>query len=253
MLLSAARLATVGVPRVRILGIDPGTVRLGYGVIDRWGPGRIAYVECGVIAPSPRLDRFQRLACIGRELRDVVAELRPDVIAMEDAFFGKNVQSTLALGEARGVALFVAADAELSVSGYAPARVKQTIVGHGAATKDQINFLVRALLSLRRPPAADAADALAIAICHARLSSANAKLTAFHVGTDRHRRSRLDGADPKPDGTRRKRAVDPSAEATDAKRPPEHKLDAPDRARAGKNDADAYPAAAAADRKAARP
>lgn len=177
-MLLVARAVTDGVPRLRVLGVDPGTVRLGYGVIDRYTPARIAYVECGVIAPPARLDRFARLACIGRELRDVVAELRPDVIAIEDAFFGKNVQSTLALGEARGVALCIASDAGLEVAGYAPARVKQTIVGHGAATKDQMGFLVRALLSLRRAPEPDAADALAIAICHARLSSAQAKLVA---------------------------------------------------------------------------
>jgi crossover junction endodeoxyribonuclease RuvC len=87
---------------------------------------------------------------------------------MEQAFFGKNVQSTLALGEARGVAIFVVGDAGLKIAGYAPAHVKQTIVGHGAASKQQIGFLVRALLTLRRVPEPDAADALAIAICHAR-------------------------------------------------------------------------------------
>ena len=90
---------------------------------------------------------------------------------MEEAFFGVNVQSTLALGEARGVALFVASECGLLVSGYPPATVKKTVVGHGRATKDQIGYLVRALLSLRRTPAPDAADALAIAICHARCAS----------------------------------------------------------------------------------
>ena len=87
---------------------------------------------------------------------------------MEEAFFGINVQSTLALGEARGVALFVAAEQGLTVTGYPPATVKKAVVGHGRATKEQIGFLVRALLSLRRTPEPDAADALAIAICHAR-------------------------------------------------------------------------------------
>jgi crossover junction endodeoxyribonuclease RuvC len=98
---------------------------------------------------------------------------------MEEAFFGKNVQSTLALGEARGVALFVAAEQGLSISGYSPATVKQSVVGHGRATKDQVAYLVRALLSLRRVPAPDAADALAIAICHARSAArAPARLRA---------------------------------------------------------------------------
>jgi crossover junction endodeoxyribonuclease RuvC len=108
------------------------------------------------------------LAEIGRGLREVIAEVRPDAIAMEEAFYGVNVQSTIALGEARGVALFVAAEEGLEVTGYPPATVKKSVVGHGRATKDQIGFLVRALLSMRRTPAPDAADALAIAICHAR-------------------------------------------------------------------------------------
>jgi crossover junction endodeoxyribonuclease RuvC len=153
---------------MRILGIDPGSLRLGYGVIDRIGPARLSYVECGVIGAPARMDRSGRLMTIGRGLRELVEELRPDQVAIEQAFYGKNVQSTLALGEARGVVSFVVSEAGLKVSGYAPAQVKRTIVGHGAATKQQIGYLVRALLSLRRVPEPDAADALAIAICHAR-------------------------------------------------------------------------------------
>jgi crossover junction endodeoxyribonuclease RuvC len=141
--------------RVRILGIDPGSLRL-------------SYVECGVIVAPPRMERALRLTTIGRGLRELLDELSPDEVAMEQAFYGKNVQSTLALGEARGAVTFIVCDQGLSLSGYAPARVKRTIVGHGAATKGQIGYLVRALLCLRRVPEPDAADALAIAICHAR-------------------------------------------------------------------------------------
>jgi crossover junction endodeoxyribonuclease RuvC len=154
--------------RVRILGIDPGSLRLGYGVVDRVGKAQLRYVECGVISAPARLPRCERLVSIGRSLRELVDELRPDETAMELAFYGKNAQSTLALGEARGVASFVASDRGLPVVGYAPALVKRSIVGHGAATKQQIGYLVRALLGLRRVPEPDAADALAIAICHAR-------------------------------------------------------------------------------------
>jgi crossover junction endodeoxyribonuclease RuvC len=154
--------------RVRILGIDPGSLRLGYGVIDRVGKAGLAYVECGVITAPAHKVRAERLVTIGRGLREVLDELRPDEVALEQAFYGKNVQSALALGEARGVATFVVTDRGLPVAGYAPALVKRTIVGHGAATKQQIGYLVRALLSLRRVPEPDAADALAIAICHAR-------------------------------------------------------------------------------------
>jgi crossover junction endodeoxyribonuclease RuvC len=155
---------------LRILGIDPGSLRLGYGVIESAGAGAssVTYVECGVISASPRDARSVRLGEIGRGLRDLIEEVRPDVVAMEEAFFGVNIQSTLALGEARGVALFIASEYGLLVIGYPPATVKKTVVGHGRATKEQIGYLVRALLSLRRTPEADAADALAIAICHAR-------------------------------------------------------------------------------------
>jgi crossover junction endodeoxyribonuclease RuvC len=159
---------------VRIVGIDPGTLRLGYGVIDKAGPARMSYVECGVISAPAREARMARLHTIGRGLRELLQEVRPDAVAIEEAFYGKSVQSTLALGEARGVALFVAAECGLPVSGYAPAKVKSTVVGHGRASKEQVAFLVRALLSLRRTPAADAADALAIAICHARHGGAAA-------------------------------------------------------------------------------
>jgi crossover junction endodeoxyribonuclease RuvC len=157
----------------RILGIDPGTLRLGYGVVERISPAVVRYVECGTITAPARFSRAQRLAEIGRGLREIVAELHPNAVAMEEAFFGKNVQSTLALGEARGVALLIAGEASLTVTGYAPAAVKKAVVGHGRASKDQIAYLVRATLRLRRTPPADAADALAIAICHARGSWAN--------------------------------------------------------------------------------
>jgi crossover junction endodeoxyribonuclease RuvC len=154
----------------RIVGIDPGTLRLGYGVIDQLGPGRATYVDCGVITASPREPRQARLLTIGRDLRDLLIEHQPDVVAMEDAFFGKNVQSTLALGEARGVALFVAQEQGLALAGYPPTRVKQIITGRGAAEKSQVGFFVKALLGLRRTPSPDAADALAIALCHARMT-----------------------------------------------------------------------------------
>jgi crossover junction endodeoxyribonuclease RuvC len=167
-----ARIAAASpVGSLRILGIDPGTLRLGYGMIERHGPAKVSYVECGVISAPARDDRFTRLAEIGRSLRELLGDLRPHVVAMEEAFFSKNVQSTLALGEARGVALFVASDYGLRVSGYPPATVKKSVVGHGRASKDQIAYLVRALLSMRRVPSADAADALAVAICHARCAS----------------------------------------------------------------------------------
>jgi crossover junction endodeoxyribonuclease RuvC len=156
---------------IRVLGIDPGTLRLGYGVVEHDGGSTLRYVECGVITAPAHEPRPARLAEIGRGLRELLLEVRPNAVAMEEAFYGKNVQSTIALGEARGVAIFVASEQGLSVSGCAPPVIKQSVVGSGRATKDQIGFLVRALLSLRRTPAPDAADALAIAICHARAAT----------------------------------------------------------------------------------
>jgi crossover junction endodeoxyribonuclease RuvC len=153
---------------VRILGVDPGTLRLGYGVVDANGPA-LSYVECGVITAPAQQPRVQRLLTIGRELRDLLHELSPDVVALEEAFFGKNVQATIALGEARGVVLFVARDHGLPVAGYPPAKVKQIVVGHGRAPKPQVAYLIRATLGMKRTPVADAADALAIALCHARV------------------------------------------------------------------------------------
>ncbi len=157
-------------PTVRVLGIDPGTVRMGYGIVEAsvQRPSVMRYIECGVIAIPGRKPRAERLALIGRTLREIIAEMRPGVVAMEEAFYGENVQSTIALGEARGVALFLAGDAELAIHGYPPATVKSTVAGHGAATKTQIAFMVKAILSMRRPPESDAADALAVAICYLR-------------------------------------------------------------------------------------
>jgi crossover junction endodeoxyribonuclease RuvC len=132
------------------------------------GGSTIRYVECGIISAPATQSRALRLLEIGRGLRELFLEMRPAAIAMEEAFFGKNVQAALALGEARGVALLIAGEAGVSICGYSPATVKKAVVGHGRATKDQIAYLVRATLKLRRVPTPDAADALAIAICHAR-------------------------------------------------------------------------------------
>jgi crossover junction endodeoxyribonuclease RuvC len=173
------------VARQRILGLDPGTLRLGYGVIDLRGPGRHDYVDCGVICAPARVPRDARLLTIGRDLRELLRELDPDVVAMEQAFYSKNAQATLALGEARGVALFVAQEEGLTPVGYPPARIKQIVTGRGAATKVQMAFFVRALLKLRRAPASDAADALAIALCHARVQRMVGALAPSGAGTAR--------------------------------------------------------------------
>ncbi len=149
---------------MRILGVDPGTRRCGYGVIDA-RPGRLAYVECGVIEPPARAPLEERLAELGATLAEVIGELAPSLVAVEDVFHGVDARAALTLGHARGVALAAAGAARLPVIAYAPATVKRSVVGWGRAAKPQVAEVVRALLALKRAPRPDAADALAVAIC----------------------------------------------------------------------------------------
>lgn len=152
---------------LRILGIDPGSRITGYGVIEVSGP-RVAHVASGSIRCKP-LTLAERLKYIHAVLADVVAEHHPDEVAVESVFVRRNVNSALVLGHARGVALLALAQAGLDVREYAPAQIKSAIVGNGRAEKRQIQYLVRAMLGLRETLKPDAADALAIALCHARL------------------------------------------------------------------------------------
>lgn len=148
-----------------ILGIDPGTRRTGYAVIET-GPDIPYLLESGTLAPSPRQAFPERLLEIYRGLFDVVERFQPDEIAVESVFVKHNVSAALKMGHMRGVALLVAALHEIQVGEYSPAEVKQAIVGSGAASKDQVKFMVRALLRLAEAPAEDEADALAVALCH---------------------------------------------------------------------------------------
>lgn len=164
---------------MRILGIDPGSRICGYGVIDERG-GELSYVECGVLTAPEGRPMEQRLGEIARGLREVIGELAPAVVAIEDVFSHQNVRSALALAQARGMALAVVGLAGLSVASYPPASVKKAVSGSGRADKDQIARMVQALIGLRSLPRADATDALAVAIAHgqavrptaARLASA---------------------------------------------------------------------------------
>ena len=160
---------------MRILGVDPGSRRCGYGVVDSDG-GRLVYVECGVIELPPRAPLEERLGELLTVLDETVVELAPAVVAVEDVFHGIDARAALTLGQARGVALAVAGRRSLTVAAYAPARIKRSVTGYGRATKEQVTEVVRVLLSLRRAPRADAADALAVAICHAFHDSPMARL-----------------------------------------------------------------------------
>jgi crossover junction endodeoxyribonuclease RuvC len=177
---------------VRILGLDPGSRICGYGVLDETA-GELRYVECGVLtAPEDRAmeNRLGEIAC---GLRDVIAELAPDIVAIEDVFVHQNARSALALAQARGMALAVVGIAGLQVASYPPAMVKQTVTGSGAAPKEQITRMVQALLGLRSAPRADAGDALAVAITHGRtLRASSAKLVPASIPA----RSRAGGRTP---------------------------------------------------------
>ena len=150
-----------------ILGIDPGSVVTGYGVIDHQ-KRQMKLVECGCIkmkAGSPLPARLKR---IYDGICEVLDRCGPEQVAIESTFSGKSPKSALTLGHARGVAMLASANAELPISEYAPREIKQSVVGTGAASKEQIQYMVQMLLKLPRPPRpSDAADAVAIAICHA--------------------------------------------------------------------------------------
>jgi crossover junction endodeoxyribonuclease RuvC len=151
---------------VRILGIDCGTERTGYGIIESDGK-RHAPVAFGVIKTNPREEMADRLTLIARGLREVIALHAPAAAVIEEAFAAKNQQSALKLAQVRGVAMVVAREALVAVHEYSPREIKMSVVGYGNAEKAQVQLMVKALLGLETAPPADAADALAAAICHA--------------------------------------------------------------------------------------
>jgi len=152
---------------VRIIGIDPGTIVTGYGIVDR-KRSAVSFVACGCIVNRPHVPLPVRFLKIHRELGEVLDAYRPAEMAVEGIFFCRNVKTALALGEARGIAMLAAAERGLGVFEYAPRRVKQAILGRGGADKAQVQFMVKAILGLPEAPRpADAADALALALCHA--------------------------------------------------------------------------------------
>ena len=151
---------------IRILGIDPGSSATGWGVIDASG-ARLSFVAAGVFRPKRALARAEKLAFIFDALAALIAERRPDEAAVEATFVNSNPQDALVLGEARGIALLAPARAGLGVAEYAANTVKKSVVGRGHAEKAQVQAMVRVLLPASGALAADAADALALAICHA--------------------------------------------------------------------------------------
>lgn len=155
---------------MRILGIDPGSRVCGYGVVDVVDDrgDALVYVECGVLTAPEERPMEARLGELARALREVLDELAPACVAVEDVFSHQNPRSALALAQARGMALAVVGLRGLTVASYAPALVKRTVAGSGRADKEQVARMVQGLIGLRSLPRADATDALAVAITHAR-------------------------------------------------------------------------------------
>jgi crossover junction endodeoxyribonuclease RuvC len=151
---------------VRIFGIDPGSARTGYGCVET--DGRVArLVTCGAITATARDSFPQRLARIHRELSALIASCAPDCVAIESLFSAVNARTALKLGHARGVAMLAAVECGCPVVEYTPAAVKRAVVGYGRAEKHQVQQMIKLLLGLSKPPSPhDAADALAVAICH---------------------------------------------------------------------------------------
>jgi crossover junction endodeoxyribonuclease RuvC len=160
---------------MRVMGIDPGTREAGFGVIDQAG-NRLAFVDCGVVRASRNGSVPDRLRAIFEGLRDAVAAYRPEVVSIEEVFYGKNVAAALRMGEGRGVAMVAAAQPGVEIVEYSAASIKRSVVGNGRATKEQVQEMVRLVLGLREPPRPDhAADALAMAICHCNRSRLRAR------------------------------------------------------------------------------
>jgi crossover junction endodeoxyribonuclease RuvC len=173
------------------LGIDPGTLHLGWGVVSRAG-NRLEHIAHGVIDLDPKLPLAKRLTHIEVGLNALVERYRPTVGSVEGLFFHKDAQAAAKLGHARGVVLLSLARAGVDIAEYPPARVKRTIVGNGQAEKKQVAMMIRAVLSLNELPRPDAADALALAVTHLRLGPLIERLgeRALQTSSGKSRRRR---------------------------------------------------------------
>lgn len=151
---------------MRVLGIDPGSESLGWGILDG-GPLKYKGIAYGVVRPGRGLPFPKRLSKIHADLTEVISKYEPEVLAIEEAFFAKNAKVAIKLGQVRGVVLLIGETNGLEIAEYSPRLIKQTIVGYGNAEKPQVQEMVRVLLKLEKiPEPHDAADALATGICH---------------------------------------------------------------------------------------
>src|SRR5208337_3862242 len=191
---------------MRVLGIDCGTEYTGYGIVDLLSDvgnnassharnsDRLVCIVCGAIKVSPRDPMPTRLSRISTGLQELIAQHRPDRVAIEDVFYAANVKSALKLGQVRGVAMLAAASAGLEVAEYSPLSIKSAVVGYGRAEKHQVQQMVTRLLNLDQiPEPADAADALAIAICHLHTAATRERQSPIDCHPERSSPPRLRG------------------------------------------------------------
>lgn len=169
----------------RILGIDPGSRFTGYGIIEHVG-NKVSFLHCGTLSLGGA-DIPERLGAIFSGLSAVLTEWRPDEVSVEKVFMARNPDSALKLGQARGAAIAAVVQGSLPVFEYSARQVKQAVVGKGAADKQQVGQMIRYLLKLEKVPQADAADALAIAVCHAHMRVSMARM----AGASAVRRGRI--------------------------------------------------------------
>ncbi len=166
-----------------VLGIDPGTITTGYGVIKAEGD-EATLVDCGALTASERSPIGERLSYIYQGLVEVIARFQPDVVAIESPFVAKSVKSALAIGKAQAIAILAAAEGKIPAHEYSPAEVKQRVTDYGASSKEQVQEMVRLQLGLAEAPhPIDASDALAVAICHLR----RAHLDSLLAGSEEKR------------------------------------------------------------------
>ena len=174
-----------------VLGVDPGTATTGYGVVRGDGSAPSTLIECGVIRTRPRDTLAERLGEIYDGIRELIAQHRPQAIAVEDVFYARNVRTSLVLGHARGVILLAGQQAGLEIHEYPPAEIKKAIVGNGGATKEQMQFMVTRLLRLKSAPQpSDASDGVAAALALIMRARYNHRVAGALLGETGGRASR---------------------------------------------------------------
>jgi crossover junction endodeoxyribonuclease RuvC len=152
---------------MKIIGIDPGTIVTGYGIIE-YDQNELNYIASGIIKIPSTKDFAPRLAIIYEELNQLIKKYHPQEFALETAFYGKNAQSALKIGYARGVSLLAAAHNNLIIKEYSPREIKKAVVGNGASSKEQVQYMIKKLLAFKKTKIKfDETDALAVAVCHA--------------------------------------------------------------------------------------